>query len=600
MMCHIVCKGLILAQLMTLSMSLCAENYRFNLREYGVKPEPGVDNTPLITSALKQIRSRVSGEDHVTLVLEYGTYEFGSIEAPKRTFYISNHDHVPERSVGVLMEGLGKVTLEGNGAELRFLDRMLPIGIVGCRDISIEELSIDFAQRQISEVRILENRGDQGIVFAPESSVQWHLTEDNSEFEAYGRDWSNRPYTGIVFDSKTNQILYRTADISYTTRESREIAPGVIHAPLWRDTQVLVGSVVAMRTYDRPQPAIFVDDSQRVRFKNVTIRYADGMGLLAQNGRDITLDGLSVAQQEGSGRYSTTQADATHFSGCSGHIDVRRGRFEGMMDDAINVHGVYLKLKRRIDDYTLEGQYMHPQAFGMEWAKMGDSVQFVASSTFEIIGRGNTLQSITSAENGSSMIGSKILRLIFKEPLPSEIDSCANIGIENLSRTPSVTFARNVIRHNRARGALLNTPKQIIVEQNVFDHVSGAAILVSSDCNQWFESGQTKKLFIKNNLFYDVLTSVFQFTEAVISLYPVIPKLDRQKKPFYGDGNDGIVIEDNSFMTFDTPLLFAQSVDGIHWRRNRIFSTKSYPRFHWNQQKFILKGSRGFVSDLQE
>lgn len=576
-----------------------AGDYRFNLRDFGIKPEAGLDNAMLMAEALRTIKTKVSKVDHVTLVLDPGVYEFGADSAPKRTFYISNHDHVPERSVGLLLEGFSSVKIEGNGAELRFLDRMLPIAIVASDEVTLEGISIDFCRPQISEVRIVENRGDGGIVFTPSPWVQWRISSDGSEFECFGRDWSNRPYTGIAFEGNTGRLLYRTADLSLDTKGSLILDAGLIHAPAWRDDRLIPGSVVALRTYDRPQPAIFVDASRRVTFKDVAIHYADGMGLLAQNSRDITLDGLRVLPKEGSGKYSTTQADATHFSGCSGHIDVRRGVFEGMMDDAINVHGVYLKLVKRIDDYTVEAQYMHPQAFGMEWGISGDSIQFVASSTFEIVGTGNNLKHIVSAEEGQPTIGAKRLRLTFEEPLPGAINESVSIGIENLSKTPSVTFARNVIRHNRARGTLLNTPKPIIVEHNIFDHISGAAILVSSDCNQWFESGQTRSMAIRNNLFYDVLTSVYQFTEAVISLYPVIPNLEHQTQPFYGDGADGIIIENNSFMTFDTPLLFAQSVDGIVWRNNKVFDTRSYPRFHWNQEPFILRGSRGFVSDVQ-
>ena len=44
----------------------------------------------------------------------------------------------------------------------------------------------------------------------------------------------------------------------------------------------------------------------------------------------------------------STQADATHFSSCRGKIDSRNGLYEGMMDDAINVHGTYLKIKQRL------------------------------------------------------------------------------------------------------------------------------------------------------------------------------------------------------------------------------------------------------------
>lgn len=45
------------------------------------------------------------------------------------------------------------------------------------------------------------------------------------------------------------------------------------------------------------------------------------------------------------------------------------GLYEGMMDDAINVHGTYLKVQKRIDDKTLVGEYMHGQSYGFEWGR---------------------------------------------------------------------------------------------------------------------------------------------------------------------------------------------------------------------------------------
>lgn len=575
-----------------------ATNYRFVLREYGVRPEEGWNNSPKLKHALEQIKTLTGEGDTITLVLENGRYEFSAEGADQGTFYISNHDHEPIRSVGLFFEGLSRLKIEGNGAELFFRDSMLPIAIINCSLIHLEGLTIDFAHRQISEVRIIENRGDGGIVIKPSPQVQWRLSSESSELECYGRDWSNRPFTGIAFDSKTGHIVYRTADLDCNTKGSRLLDNGRILCPNWIDDRLTEGAVVAMRTYYRPQPALFVDASQDISFKDINVHYADGMGLLAQNSHNLSLDALCVVPRLlGDRAYSTTQADATHFSGCSGHIQVHRGVFEGMMDDAINVHGIYLKLTKRIDAYTVEARYMHEQAFGMSWGEVGDSVQFVGSNTFEIIGSGNTLRGISSAFPGETMLGAQVLRLTFTNPLPDEIHETSSIGIENLRKTPSVTFSHNVIRNNRARGALLNTPKPIVLSYNIFDHISGSAILVSSDCNQWFESGQTKSMIISHNLFLDVLTSVFQFTEAVISFYPVIPQLDAQMKPFYGDGAGGIVIEDNTFMTFDIPLLFAKSVDGIRWQRNRIFETKSYPRFHWNKVPFIFKGSRGFESD---
>ena len=65
-----------------------------------------------------------------------------------------------------------------------------------------------------------------------------------------------------------------------------------------------------------------------------------------------------------------------------------------MMDDAIIVHGTYLKVVKRIDDHTLVGRYMHDQSWGFEWGRAGDEVQFVQSSTMELIGNQNKIASI--------------------------------------------------------------------------------------------------------------------------------------------------------------------------------------------------------------
>jgi hypothetical protein len=151
--------------------------------------------------------------------------------------------------------------------------------------------------------------------------------------------------------------------------------------------------------------------------------------------------------------------------------------------------------------------------------------------------------------------------------------------------TPEVFFAHNTVRNNRARGALFSTPKKTIVEDNLFDHTSGAAILLCGDCNGWYETGACHDVVIRNNKFINSLTNMFQFTNAVISIYPEIPDLEHQQKYFHS----GIVIEDNLFETFDQPILYAKSVDGLIFRHNTIKQNTEYPAFHWNKRRFFFQ-----------
>lgn len=90
---------------------------------------------------------------------------------------------------------------------------------------------------------------------------------------------------------------------------------------------------------------------------------------------------------------------------------------------------------------------------------------------------------------------------------------------------------------------------------------------------------------IRRNRFVNALTNLFQFTNAVISIYPEIPDLAGQQRYFHS----GIVIEENEFETFDQPILYAKSVDGIVFRNNVIRQNNAFPPFHWNNHRFLFE-----------
>lgn len=84
-----------------------------------------------------------------------------------------------------------------------------------------------------------------------------------------------------------------------------------------------------------------------------------------------------------------------------------------MADDAINVHGTYLKIMERIDNQTVKAAYMHPQAWGFFWGESGDEVQFIRSKTMEYEHARNTIKSITPADS-QPIMALKNLSLVFQ------------------------------------------------------------------------------------------------------------------------------------------------------------------------------------------
>ena len=574
---------------------LAARKVTFHMEQFGIYP--GAENlSSKLEQALLNIRKQVDEGDKVVLKFDKGRYDFYAADAPKREYYVSNHDQDQPKLIGICLENWNNLTLDGRGADFIFHGRMLPLALVNSKNCTLKNFSIDFAKPHIAQVEVVNNDAEKGITFTVAPWVDYRILPDKS-FEGYGEGWSARYSWGIAFDGATRHIVYNTSDIGFNLSELSEVGPRTYLAPHWKDQRLPSGTVVALRTYGRPTPGIFLDHDVDTKLKNVKVHYAEGMGLIAQRCTNIDLCKFSVCLRgKDDPRYFTTQADATHFSQCKGKINSCCGLYEGMMDDAINVHGVYLKVRERIDNHTLRCAYEHGQAWGFAWGDPGDSICFIKANTMDHVDGVNYIRTISPADK-PTVKGAKEFIISFTKPVPEEVNNHITYGIENLSWTPEIVFRKNLVRNNRARGALFSSPRKTVCEKNVFDHTSGTAILLCGDCNGWYESGAVRDLVIRKNKFINALTSMFQFTNAVISIYPEIPSLKGQTHYFHGGKKGSIRIENNEFYHFDAPLLYAKSVDGLVWKNNKTVETSDFKPFHWNKRPIFLERVRNAEID---
>lgn len=581
-----------LLALSLLASSAYAEKVVVNMADYGLLPNQANSST-ILHDALTKIKASVSPEDEVTLRFGKGTYTFSATDAKGYEYYISNHDQSTLRKIGFHLDGWTNLTLDGCGAEFLFTGRMIPFYVVNCTNTTLCNFSVDFSDPQITQAEILSNTPEEGTTFKMAPWVK-HRIGQNGRFEVYGSDWAMQPNSGMSFEKKTRHIAYQTGDLWVISDGVQDLGDNTYRAPQWKENKVKPGTIVTFRTYYRPCPGIVLDHDNQTTLQDVNVHYAEGMGLIAQRCTDITLDGFNVCLRgKKDPRYFTTQADATHFSQCKGHIRSVNGLYEGMMDDAINIHGVYLKVKEVINAQTIRCAFEHGQAYGFAWGDVGDTIRFVSAYTMEEHEETYTIREIHPADK-ETVKGCKEFIITLSRPMEKTLElATQDYGIENLTWTPTVYFAENVVRNNRARGALFSSPRHTVCENNLFDHTSGTAILLCGDCNGWYESGSCKDVIIRKNKFVNALTSYYQFTNAVISIYPEIPRLNDQKQYFHSN----IVIENNKFTTFDEPILYAKSVNGLVFRKNKIKRSKAYKPFHWNKEKFKMERVEGFVKE---
>lgn len=568
----------------------------FDMASFGIVPN-GKNLSAKMEKAIAKIKKEAK-EDSIVIQFQKGRYDFYPEKAPLKHYYISNHaeyygSEKPQDNplrVGIALEDFQSLRFEGNGAQFVFHDCMLPISLVRSKNCTLSNLSIDFYKPSIPHIRIIKNEGDQGITFEVFSETDFRVTSD-SIFETYGLGrWGIRPFYATVLDGESKRIAYNVGDVSFPNKSMCRVADRTIHAPRWNDERLKPGHVLLLRTWDRPAPGIFLFESSNTKLENITIHYTEGMGVLAQLCQNVSLDGIKVCfENKDSSRYITTLVDATHFSHCRGQIVSKNGFYENMGDDAINVHGIYLKVEKVVDQHTVVGRFMYEQTWGFDWGFPGDEIQFLSSETSDVLGKTNRIAGIRPMNNEEKVTGAYEFAITFEDSIDSKVAEGVPCCMENLTWTPEVYFTGNTICNNRARGSLFTTPRKVVVENNVYDHVSGSAILLSGDCSYWYESGACRDVLIRKNRFINVLSTLYMEANAVISIAPVITNLSNQQGYYHGGKPDAIRIIENEFDVFDTPILYVKSTDGILFKDNVIRTNSEYPPFHWNHSRFFLE-----------
>ncbi len=533
---------------LALAGPLRADEQILRASEHGLSPGQH-DAGPALAQLLEQL------PENAVLSLAPGEYHFypDAAEEAEYRYFISNHDQQPGHSPGLALRHAKNITIIGNGAEFIFHGRMLPILIDDCDNICLQDLSLRYATPFSAEGRIVSQTNSSTTLEIQGDSL-W-CVEDGGFYNT-GEGWKDRVRAAIAFQADGRMVpLGRSGDIVWNAR-AEQIAPTRVRFSINSHKFGLEpGNILVLRSYWRPNPAIFIHNSRNTTLQNIVIHDSMGMGVLGQRSENITIRDGGVVRRPG--RYGTTGADATHFSNCRGKIEVCGAYFEGMMDDAINVHATSLGITSVVSPTEIVARYMHDQAYGFELLRAGERVRFIHGQTLE---NDAQLVQVKSVES----LNERELRIILEEPMPASI--AEGDALENADWHPAVTFTRNTILHNRARGALFTTPCEVLVEKNDFVWSSGSAILLAGDAQGWYESGACQNVIIRKNRFDHCLTCLFQFTDAIISICPEVKQPEAQNERYHRN----ILIENNVFLTHRVPLLSAISADGLIFRNNRV------------------------------
>jgi hypothetical protein len=548
---------------------------------FGLVPDNGKDGT----EAFIKIFDAIKDEPEVQLIISAGTYHFYEENSFKKIYYESNTTNTGPKNLSILMKNLQNVHVEGNFAQFIFHGKVQPLTIENCKNIKIRNLFIDFATPTSAEGEIIDVKNDHFVLKI--DTTQYSYTIQNKKIKFYIGKHLNQPYSFIEFNTKHNIVEPYSGDRGWDNFDVVEDSIGVLKI-FTSNTQILPkkGNWIVIRYGERTHAGVFILNSSDITMQNLNIYQSDGLGILSQNSKNVNFYSCSIVPNTSINRkYFSSHDDGFHFMGCSGLIQMDNCETYGLMDDAVNIHGIYTQITK-ISKNKIKAQFMHPQSTGLEWGRVGETVAFVDHKSMVTLSTGIIKK--------YKKLNVNEFEITFETDVPSSLTK--GMVIENLTCYPDVMIRNSRFRSGRARGLLLSTQGKILIESNIFE-TSGSAILIAGDANNWFESGPVNNVLIKNNIFrYSCLTSLYQYCEAVISIYPEIPELEPDY-PYHTN----IRIEKNNFFLFDYPILFAKSVNGIYFINNTLYRSNDFQPFHYNKFGVKLIGCKNaFIGNNQE
>jgi hypothetical protein len=543
--------------------------------DFGIKPDSRRNAVAAVQKALAACR----GVEKPVLVFPRGRYDFWPHGCVEKEYFESNTTHNNPKRLAIFIEDFPELTIDANGSSFVFHDRIQPLTVDRSTNVNLRNFSINWDIPLSAEATVYSVTDDHMDLRIDDRQFPYVIENDKLFF--VGEGWKSPWWGTMEFDGENLRVAPGTGDAgclgqAWNQYRAEEISKGHIRLHRRFSRRPTQGNILVLRHSERDHAGLFVADSKNVTVEDVNLYHCAGLGLLAQYTENLTLRRFNAVPSP-QRKVVSGHDDGAHISNCRGLIQIEECRFHGLMDDPINVHGTSVRIIGRPAENRILCKFMHDQSTGMIWGRPGDRVGFIENESMQTLAQG-VCSGYTAKDRDT-------FEVTFESAVPTEL----KIGgaLENLTWSPDVTIRRCHFMSNRARGILLSTPGKILVEGNRFES-SGSAILIAGDANYWYESGAVTDVTIRQNTFEaPCLTSMYQFCEGIISVYPEIPKLD-VAHPFHRN----IRIEENEFHPFDFPVLFAKSVDGLTFSRNRLIRSQLFTPFHARKATVTLEACR--------
>lgn len=451
------------------------------------------------------IKSANSGD---RIVFDKKEYHFYKDYCPSKVIHMTNTDSFknPKKYFAMLIENMENITIDGNGASFVIHGDICSLAVLNCKNVTLKNFTIKYASPNNVELKVIENKGKTVLYEIPESTLWYVDGKDLIFFEQ--SPFTKKSYWQFKNDENSwNSVCHSGLDV-YRTLHFKSCFAGVKAVERKSLTQVeikyrtrkrfKVGDVYTFsENKNRNTCGVFVNESENVCAENVTVNYLAGFGWLSQMCNNVSFDKVIFEPCEN--HHVSAFADLIHICGCKGDVNINDCEFSHPHDDAINIHGSFLRINKKVNDNTAVFEFVHNQQGGYRAFNTGDRAVFYYRNNLQELGGEYTVKSAVDD------IDNKQVTVEFEEKLPESIDAKFagqnNVVVENVTYCPNVEISNCTFKAIPTRGILCTTSGKVRIHHNSFTNVSMAHIFISNDASDWYESGPVRDVEIYENSF---------------------------------------------------------------------------------------------------
>ena len=515
-----------------------------SVADFGAKGDDGKDDTSAVRKAIKRCKDNPGS----TLLFPKGTYHFFATER-KRGY-----------SMAMSFSGCRDLTVDGGGSTWMFRGVIGVANFKDCHNVTVKDVTIDWDRPPFSIGETVANgKMSFDVKIRPEYPVV-----GGEPVEAY-----------MEYDPKTKFPLVGGLDIYSGVKSTELIKPQLLRVHLTRGAKAHIGAIMILRHKVYGPGGLGFNECSNVRVQDVTFYASAGMGVRGSRTRDMALKNVRIMNKPGSGRIMSITADATHFNSCTGTVTIDDCLFEGMGDDAVNVHGMFHRVTK------LAGPAAVLSVVRNKWIVQpdpGHRLEFTDPATLLPYATG-IVKSVTIDAKARTH------RITFAQPLPKKLAVGHYLG--NVDWAPKLRIRNCRVNANRARGFLIQT-RDAIIEGNTITNNQSAAINITTDLHPWLESIGTRKIIVRNNIFRNC-NNAARWHPGVISIFA---DLERGKGRGAAGVHRDILIEGNTIADTRGAAVYVGSADGVVVRNNRFERCGTRPRRPEGRSAVFIHNSR--------